>query len=185
MAFLLPRLRSSAPPDITVVITALPPRKLFTVSYRNKNWMSILEEKSRKEEREEKTMTEREKSKTAKPSPTGVPFDKTQLQWPWTVAVVLFQLELSEYSIFSKLCVHATNISLKSEERGRGVITSTSDWADDSTSSLTNLEDNAWVRKRKLTAHHTLLADDETSPVHGILYGYIIMTGRFTWTQAC
>lgn len=55
VAFLLPRLRSSAPPDITVVITALPPRKLFTVSKRSKNWMSILEEKSRrKEEKEEK-----------------------------------------------------------------------------------------------------------------------------------
>lgn len=54
VAFLLPRLRFSAPPDITVVITALPPRKLFTVSYRSKNWMSILEEKSRRrEEREE------------------------------------------------------------------------------------------------------------------------------------
>lgn len=46
VAFLLPRLRSSAPPDITVVITALPPRKLFTVSYSSKNWMSILEEKA-------------------------------------------------------------------------------------------------------------------------------------------
>lgn len=44
VAFLLPRLRSSASPDITVVITALPPCKLFTVSYRSKNWMSILEE---------------------------------------------------------------------------------------------------------------------------------------------
>lgn len=37
VAFLLPRLRSPAPPDITVVITALPPRKLFAVSYRSKN----------------------------------------------------------------------------------------------------------------------------------------------------
>ncbi len=92
VAFLLPRLRSSAPPDITVVITALPPRKLFTVSYSSKNWMSILEEKSRrKEERGEKTLTEREKSKTASLSPTGVRFDKTELQWAWTIAIVLFQ----------------------------------------------------------------------------------------------
>ena len=53
VAFLLPRLRSSAPPDITVVITALPPRKLFTVSYSSKNWMSILEEKKKKGRRRE------------------------------------------------------------------------------------------------------------------------------------
>lgn len=33
VAFLFPGLRSSAPPDITVVITALPPGKLFTGSY--------------------------------------------------------------------------------------------------------------------------------------------------------
>lgn len=64
VAFLLPRLRSSAPPDITVVITALPPRKLFTVSYSSKNWMSILEEKRQSKGGEgRKTLSEREKSK--------------------------------------------------------------------------------------------------------------------------
>ncbi len=54
VAFLLPRLRFSAPPDITVVITALPPRKLFTVSYSSKNWMSIPEEKADEGKRGEK-----------------------------------------------------------------------------------------------------------------------------------
>lgn len=53
VAFLLPRLRFSAPPDITVVITALPPRKLFTVSYSSKNWMSIPEEKAHEGKRGE------------------------------------------------------------------------------------------------------------------------------------
>ena len=48
VAFLLPRLRSSAPPDITVVITVLPPRKLFTVSFCSKNWISVLEEEKKK-----------------------------------------------------------------------------------------------------------------------------------------
>lgn len=58
VAFLLPRLRSSAPPDITVVITALPPRKLFTVSYSSKNWMSILEEKKQTKGRERRKNTD-------------------------------------------------------------------------------------------------------------------------------
>lgn len=35
MAFLFPGLRFPAPPDITAVITALPPGKLFTGSYRS------------------------------------------------------------------------------------------------------------------------------------------------------
>lgn len=97
VAFLLPRLRSSAPPDITVVITALPPRKLFTVSYRSKNWMSILEEREKKADEkrkrgEEKTLTEGEKSKTARLSPTGVLLrHNTELQWAWTTAIVPFQ----------------------------------------------------------------------------------------------
>lgn len=94
VAFLLPRLRSSAPPDITVVITALPPRKLFTVSYSSKNWMSIREEKrqtKRREGRSKKTSTEKEKSKMARLSPTGVRFDKTALQRVRTIATVLFQ----------------------------------------------------------------------------------------------
>lgn len=92
VAFLLPRLRSSAPPDITVVITVLPPRKLFTVSYSSKNWMSILEEKAEDRKRgKKKTLTEKENSKTAGLSPTGVRFDKTELQWVWTIAIVLFQ----------------------------------------------------------------------------------------------
>lgn len=167
VAFLLPRLRSSAPPDITVVITALPPRKLFTVSYRNKNWMSILEEKSRKEEREEKTMTEREKSKTAKLSPTGVPFDKTQLQWP----LCYFCSNCQSAQSFQS-CVCMLQTFPPKVRRERRVITSTSNWADDSMSSLTNLEDNARVRKRKLTVHYTLLADDETSPKHYSLWLY-------------
>lgn len=44
MAFLLPGLHSSALPDITVVITALSPRKLFTVSHGGKNGASLREE---------------------------------------------------------------------------------------------------------------------------------------------
>lgn len=93
VAFLLPRLRSSASPDITVVITALPPCKLFTVSYRSKNWMSILEENKADERKRgrKKTLTESEKSKTARLSPKGVQFDETELQWVWAIAIVLFQ----------------------------------------------------------------------------------------------
>lgn len=57
VAFLLPGLRFSAPPAITVVITALPPRKLFTVSYlrkkRMKKWVSVVETNA-KERREKK-----------------------------------------------------------------------------------------------------------------------------------
>lgn len=44
MAFLLPGLHSSALPDITVVITAPSPRKLFTVSRGGKNGASLREE---------------------------------------------------------------------------------------------------------------------------------------------
>lgn len=44
MAFLLPGLHSSALPDITVVITALSPRKLFTVSRGSKNGANLREE---------------------------------------------------------------------------------------------------------------------------------------------
>lgn len=60
MAFLLPRLHSSALPDITVVITALSPRKLFTVSRGGKNGASLQEEAA-DEGGEGKTRLEREK----------------------------------------------------------------------------------------------------------------------------
>lgn len=60
MAFLLPGLHSSALPDITVVITALSPRKLFTVSRGGKNGVSLREEAA-DEGREGKKRLEREK----------------------------------------------------------------------------------------------------------------------------
>lgn len=46
--FSSPELRSSAPPDITVVITTLPPGKLFAGSYvggKKKNSMSTVKKK--------------------------------------------------------------------------------------------------------------------------------------------
>lgn len=91
VAFLLPRLRFSAPPAITVVITAPPPRKLFTVSYRwnkkkkysrgNKKANEREEQEEGRERGKKKKQTEREQSKAARLSPTGVRFDKTELQW--------------------------------------------------------------------------------------------------------
>lgn len=192
VAFLLPRLRSSAPPDITVVITALPPHKLFTVSYRSKNWMSILEEKSRrKEEREEKTLTEREKSKTARLSPTGVRSTARNYNGCEQLPLCYFSLNCqSARSVQSSGCApqlwllqSAQTFPQKVRGEKRRVITSTSDWADDSTSSETNLEDNAWVRKHKLTVHYTLLADSDTSPVHCTLWVY--HSQQLTNTSGC
>lgn len=117
VAFLLPRLRSSAPPDITVVITALPPRKLFTVSYCNKNWMSILEEKSRKEEKEEKNNDWEGEIKDSK----AITHRRTVCQNSTTTAVNSCRCAISAWIVRVLHLLKATNISPKTEEREEGV----------------------------------------------------------------
>lgn len=91
VAFLLPRLRSSAPPDITVVITALPPRKLFTVSYSSKNWMSIRKEKADEGKRGKKKHWLKGRNQRQQGYHLQAWGDKTELQWVWTIVIVLFQ----------------------------------------------------------------------------------------------
>lgn len=187
VAFLLPRLRPSAPPDITVVITALPPRKLFTVSYCSKNWMSILEEKRQTKGREGRKNNDWKGEIKDSEAITHRP-----AVWQnWTTMAVnschcaISALTVRVLDLFKAPCVRYKHFPQRWGERVRRVITTTSDWADDSTSSLTNLENNARVRKHKLTVHYTLYADGETSPVHCILYGCITLTGRFMCTQTC
>lgn len=64
MAFLLPGLHSSALPDITVVITALSPRKLFTVSVSKTE--RVFERKWQMKAGKEKRNWEERKSQTAR-----------------------------------------------------------------------------------------------------------------------